>query len=165
MKRVLLDTNIYGRIVDKKEEDKIKELTERRKDTIIYGFDVVRKELRATSKKVRFGKKLVRIALLTLYDSLVEGHIYSTTSVVKQLAEDYYEAYRALGGKQAKSEMMNDFLIVACASLHEMDIVVSDDNNTMLSGQAIKAYHVVNALRKYRIPLFIDYESFGRLLA
>ncbi len=165
MKRIILDTNIYGRIVERQQEERARESLGNSPDIIVYGFDVVRKELRATSKKIRFGKKSVRIALLTLYDKLVERHMYSTTSAVQQLSEDYYEAYRALGGRQHKAEMMNDFLIVACASLHEMDIVVSDDNDTMLSDEAIEAYRVVNALRKYRVPQFIGYDAFWRLLA
>lgn len=69
MKRVLLDTNIYGRIVERQQEERVKESLGNSPDIIVYGFDVVRKELRATSRKIRFGKKSVRIALLTLYDA------------------------------------------------------------------------------------------------
>ena len=165
MKRVILDTNIYGRIIERKEAEEIREKLELKRDIIIYGFDVVRKELRVTSKKVRIEKKSLRLALLGIYDHLTQRHLMSTTSLIRNLADDYYETYKQLGGKYSKEELMNDFLIVACASIHELDIVVSDDNDTMLSENALRAYTIVNKLRKHRLPQFIGYDSFGRLLA
>lgn len=165
MKRVILDTNIYGKIVERKEEEEMQKEIEKRKDIIIYGFDVVRKELRDLSGKTLMGRKKLRILLLTLYDRLVKARIYFTTSLVKQLAEDYYSTYRQIGGHKSKDKIFNDFLIVACASLHELDIVVSDDNKSMLSDEAVSAYKIVNNLRKYRIPEFIGYEKFRRLFS
>lgn len=164
MKRVLLDTNIYGRVVERSDEE-VQTLAEKRKDIVIYGFDVVRKELRAVSKDVKHGKKKVRLALLALYDSLVKSHIYGTTSPIRQLAGEYFKAYKELGGRKSEKEILNDFMIVACASIHELDIVVSEDNKTMLSDSALKAYRIVNSLRKYRTPQFIGYEDFRRLFS
>ncbi|HLC67435.1 MAG TPA: hypothetical protein VJI12_00980 [archaeon] len=165
MKRIILDTNIYGRIVEKRQEEEIRQIIERHHGVIIYGFDVVRKELRAVSKDVRSSKKLVRLMLLGIYDKLIKSHNYFTTSAIVQLSGEYYSVYRELGGKESEKEMLNDFLIVACASIHELDIVVSDDNETMLSDNAIKAYRIINSLKKYRTPEFIGYGAFWRLLA
>lgn len=165
MKRVLLDMNIYGRIVEKKQEEKMKELAEKRHDIVIYGFDIVRKELRDVSKEIRLERGKLRLVLLNLYGSLVKSRNYYTTTPIRRLADDYYEIYKQLGGKRSKKEMLNDFLIVACASIHELDIVVSEYNKTMLSDKSVKAYRIANGLRKYRTPDFINYEKFRRLFS
>ena len=165
MKRIILDTNIYGRIIEKKEEEKIKKLIEKRRDIILYGFDVVRKELRDVPKEVRVERRRLRLVLLALYDGLVRTHIYFTTSPIKQLTNEYYKVYKELGGKRSEKEMLNDFLIVACASIHELDIVVSEDNKTMLSDEAKKSYKIANSLRGYKMPDFIGYGEFRRLFS
>ena len=164
MKRVILDTNIYGRMVEKREEERIRELIGKRPDIIIYGFDVVRKELRAASQQMRIDGKRLRLILLGIYDHLTERHMFDTTKLTKKLAEDYYAIYSRIGGIVSKNEIINDFLIVACASIHELDIVVSEDKETMLSTEALTAYDIVNRLKQYRLPAFINYETFGRLL-
>ena len=61
--------------------------------------------------------------------------------------------------------MFNDFLIVACAAINELDIVVSEDNKTMLSEYAIKTYDTVNSLRYHKTPKFIRYDEFRRLFS
>ncbi|MBI2076323.1 MAG: hypothetical protein HYT72_03700 [Candidatus Aenigmarchaeota archaeon] len=165
MKRVILDTNIYGRIIERKEEEEIQNALRKRKDVIIYGFDVVRKELRGLSGESLIGRRKLRILLLTLYDTIARTHIFLTTSLINQLAEDYYSTYRHVGGNKSKDKIFNDFLIIACASLHELDIVVSEDNKTMFSNEATSAYRIVNNLRKYRMPEFISYQNFRRLFS
>ena len=164
MKRVLLDTNIYGRIVEKQQEEETTLRIESRQDVIIYGLDVIRKELRATSQRVHIGRQKLRLVLLGIYDRLTQRHILYTTTLVEKLARDYFAVYRQLGGKTTQKEIWNDFLIVACASVHELDIVVSDDKDTMLSKEALTAYAIVNKLKEYRVPNFIGYETFVRLL-
>ncbi|MEK6887389.1 MAG: hypothetical protein AABX14_00415 [Candidatus Aenigmatarchaeota archaeon] len=162
MKRVILDTNIYGRIIERKEREIIEKTLDGKTDVIIYGFDVVRKELRKISSNVRYEGVHVRMALLSLYDNIAKTHIYMTTSLIKKLADEYYDIYRQLGGKEKREEIINDFLIVACASIHELDLVVSDDNRTMLNESAIKTYNIVNKLRSYSTPDFIHYDAFRR---
>jgi len=120
MKRVILDTNIYGRMVEKREEERIRELIGKRPDIIIYGFDVVRKELRAASQQMRIDGKRLRLILLGIYDHLTERHMFDTTKLTKKLAEDYYAIYSRIGGIVSKNEIINDFLIVACASIHQL---------------------------------------------
>jgi hypothetical protein len=165
MKRGILDTNIYGRIIEKKEEEEIKKIAELNRDIVIYGFDVIRKELRNVPAKLRIENKLLRLMLLGFYDVLNKSHMYYTTSLIRHLADDYFEVYKQLGGKEKKTEILNDFLIVACASIHELDIVISEDNKTMLNQDALKAYGIANALKRIKTPSFIDYQKFRRLLA
>ena len=164
MKRVLLDTNIYGRIVEKREEGEVKVLIEKRPDILGYGLDVVRKELRDVSKESR-EKRRLRITLLALYDGITKAHIYLTTAAIRQLACEYYKAYQRLGGTKTEKEIANDFLIVSCASIHEMDVVASENRKTMLSKEARMAYDIVNALRNYRTPVFTNYQQFRRLFS
>jgi len=158
MKRVILDTNIYGRIIERREEETAISLMQSRHDVLIYGFDVIRKEIRQTPKMALVSGRNLRTVLLRLYDSIVATRFYFTTSAVGQIAEDYYVAYRNLGGKCDKKEIINDFLIVACASIHELDLVASDDDRTLKDGFSTKACKIVNDLKMYRTPQFYSYE-------
>jgi len=67
----------------------------------------------------------------------------------------------ALGGFK---EMQNDLLIVATAAIKQMDIVVSNDEATMQSEQALRTYNLVNAIRQLKNPQFIDYKEFKKLM-
>ena len=165
MKRVILDTNIYGLIVEKEHVEEVKELSRIRRDIVIYGFDIIRHELRNVSKNTFFRGHKLRVILLNLYDRMVKNHALQKTRLVENLASDYYSTYIKLFGYMPKERMFNDFLIVACASINELDIVVSEDNKTMLSEYAIKTYDTVNSLRTHKTPKFIRYEEFRRLFS
>lgn len=54
----------------------------------------------------------------------------------------FYSAYRELGGIRNwnHTNIDVDFTIVACASFYHLDIVISDDQKTLLSKPALKAY-------------------------
>jgi len=106
MKRLLLDTNIYGELIFDRDFFKLKSSIE--KKDIVHGFKVVRDELRDVPKKVKVEGKNLRVGLLYLYDKIY-----------------------------------NDFLIVACACINQIDIVVSEDNKSMLIENARKAYDLV----------------------
>jgi len=167
MKRILPDTNFYELILKYTDVDKIRKIKE--SGTIVfYGLDIIRKELRATSKtKVGFVRNelfKLRNALLLIYDLLVSKHHYKTDSKINQVADAYYIAYKVLKGKATKEEIINDFVIVACASIHNIDILVSNDNKTMLSVESKKAYSSVNEIKNLRTPNFIDFEEFKNLL-
>ena len=168
MKRIILDTNIYGFILKLDEPEKVEELIAK-SDIRIYGIGVIRKELRNAPKKSTVydrSKKAVRNlrnSLLALYNTVTKKE-YDVSQKMTSLAAEYYTVYMEVGGKCMWEDMENDFIIIACASIHELDIVVSEDNNTMLSEESLKAYRIVNSLRKYRTPEFISYENFRRLL-
>ncbi len=55
--------------------------------------------------------------------------------------------------------LVSDFLIVACASVKEIPVVVSEDNHTLASELAIKAYILVNQHRNVPKPQFIRYKE------
>lgn len=163
MKRVILDTNIYGKIIEKREVDFI--LSNLQKGSIIiYGSDVIRKELRDTSKEkimLEQNKKIkIRLLLLNIYDFIIKNHQLKTTDSVKELAEAYYAAYKKFGGIKIKEEILNDFIIVSTAAVNNLDVVYSEDNKTMLSKEAINCYELVNEIKKLKMPKFKSYEEF-----
>ena len=167
MKRVLPDTNFYELMLKYLEIEKIRKIKESGV-IVFYGADIIRKELRATPKTkkeiVRNELLKLRNALLLIYDLLIAKHQYTIDSKINQLSDNYYIAYKTLKGKATKEEIINDFKIVACASIHEINILVSNDNKTMLSAESKKAYNSVNSLNKLRTPNFIGFEEFKKLL-
>ena len=165
MKKVLLDTNVYEFILKYLKRKEVEQLT---KIFIVYGHEVVRKELRAIGKEKRIpwgvtGRSL-RVALLTLYDFMTEKHQYRLTRDAVVLAEKYYVAYRSFGGSKDQHELLNDLMIVACASLKGLDVVVSEDKKTMLAHEEQKAYELANSLENLRTPDFIGFEELQRKL-
>lgn len=163
MKRVILDTNIYGKIIEEMNLDLILENLSK-SNIVIYGNDVIRKELRDTPKEkimISQNKKVkIRIMLLNTYDFLVKEHSLKTTESAMKLAETYYIAYKNLGGSRVIKEMANDFIIVATATLSNLSIVYSEDNKTMCSGEALKSYELVNRIKELKTPEFKSYEGF-----
>ncbi len=161
-KKYLLDANIYGEMAVDTKIEEFKESYEKcRAIILIYGIkEIIRKELRAAPKDSKVGKAKLRSNLLGLYDIFTGKHELSITEEHKQLANEYYNAYRKFGGSKSKEVMFNDLLIVACASSKSMDVVVSEDENTMLTENAIKAYKFVNHAKNKRTPRFIGYNSF-----
>jgi len=164
MKRVLLDTSIYGKLVFDRERNRIAETLRLSVNTVIYGSPLIRKELRDTPKHIRVERVNLRNDLLRVYDEVTKGRTLVISQQAEELAENYFTVYKELGGNLSKYELRNDFVIVACASYKDLDIVVSADKRTMLSEQALKAYNIANKIKKVRMPRFLDYESFKREL-
>ena len=117
-----------------------------------------------TPKKIKVSGRNLRIDLLSLYDILTHNRILPVSNETENLADSYYGTYRKLGGAKGKKELWNDFLLVASASLKNMDIVVSEDEATMQAEYSIQAYTSVNSVRKLVSPQFINYEKFKELL-
>ncbi|MBI2105311.1 hypothetical protein HYT56_00565 [Candidatus Woesearchaeota archaeon] len=166
MKRILPDTNIYGELVIDKDIARIKDNFEKSKEKLtIYGLKLVRDELRSTHKHSRVEGKNLRVALLSLYDYFVRDHeLKSKMEELNKIADNYYKTYRSFGGSKSKNIMMNDFLIVACASKNNLDIVVSNDNITMLTENAVRAYNNINELIGLKTPKFINYKDFKEII-
>lgn len=165
MRRLLLDTCIYGEMAIDSNLQMIKENYHRKKDFIVYGFSLIRKELRATSKTKLYAGMNLRVALLSIYDEFVKDKTLSIEEdKLRAVAKKYYEVYKKRGGTYSEKESLSDFLIVACAALKEMDLVVSNDHATMLSDNALSAYSLVNKELKLKEPLFISYAEFKDFL-
>lgn len=160
-KRLLLDTNIYGILFTDSGNAWIP-ASIREKDFVVCGSSVIREELRDISKAAKVKNEKLRKLTFVLYDSFVpEKRNYSVTEFVERLAEKYSENY---SGTHSFQELKNDFLIIATASLHNVDIVVSNDEKTMTSQKAVESYKTVNARFELRTPNFIKLDGLKQLL-
>ena len=158
--RVVFDTNIYGLIAEEATPELFSKI-EASENIIIYGLNIVRKELRDTPKTVLKNGRNFRNLLLTYYDKLTDGHDLHTTKFAEALAKEYLNSY---SGGISKRKLANDFLIVACATLNTLDILVSDDNHSMFSKNAIEAYRKVNGQNGLKLPSFYSLKQLGKLL-
>ncbi len=166
MRRVLFDTNIYGRIVENKDLRFVAKTSEGL--IKICGSVIVNKELRGYEGKAVLefeGKtRKLKSLLFEAYYELVKDHIYPVDANVERLAEGYFVAYKKFGGKKERSQIFNDFLIVATASLHRLEIIYSDDSKTMKSLEAKDAYELVNSMNDLAPPNFKSYEELKKEL-
>ncbi|HLC92686.1 MAG TPA: hypothetical protein VJH23_03190 [archaeon] len=161
MRRILLDTNVYGQLVEKADTawlfDGVK-----RHGVIVCGSAIIRQELRDIPKKVRKGNAGFRKLCLELYDTLVDDkRNYNLNEIIRAISMEYNNNYIGL---YSWSELEHDFLIIASASLHGVDIAVSNDEKTMISQDAIQAYRIVNKKFELRTPKFIKLEELRQLL-
>ncbi|MBI4045167.1 MAG: type II toxin-antitoxin system VapC family toxin [Candidatus Diapherotrites archaeon] len=152
--RVLIDTNVYEKLYEY-DLDRIYGLIESGR-IIVYGCKVVRDELREIPPSVRVNGKSYRNQLLSLYDDLVGKHSLPTESIIEFLAEEYWKEY---AGGISKRKIFSDFLIVATASIHKLDIIVSNDGHSMKSNPAIKAYDKSNQVNGFVTPKFVSIEK------
>ena len=165
MKRVILDTSVYGKIV---EEPEIAALIFQKlsKDLVIYGTDVIKDELRDTPKSSLHQGKNLRGKLLSFYRGFVKKshHDLQHNKLIATLAKDYFLEYRRQGGNISDKKLRNDLTIIAVATIYKLDIVVSDDEKSMFSGAAIAAYRIANKLYGMPDPIFKPYRIFRQEL-
>lgn len=107
---ILLDTNIYGKIFADKEGAQLARRIRGDRSLFIPNFRLIRNELRRAQK------------ILPLYDELVSRRVIDENNDIRNLAREYFEEYRKSGGVQGQKKIMNDFKIVACATLLNCDI-------------------------------------------
>ena len=165
MNHLLLDTNIYGLLITDRDFHYLHSKLEAFKQTkqfLVYGLDVIRRELKA-SPRIKIGGVNLQATLLRAYSSFTIKE-YTLEDRFQEVADEYYRTYTSLGGNLPKTELNTDFLIVACASWRGINIVVSEDNATMLSELSIHAYKKVNRQKELHFPEFIGYQKFKTLL-
>ncbi len=166
MKRIILDTSVYGKLL---EDDFIREKFEKKFESseyIVYGNPIIRKELRSTTKSIIFKDKKLRLLLLALYDSFVkkENHDLKINPLVEKLSKDYFEQYKRQKGFFSKEEMKNDLIIIATATIYYLDVIVSNDEKTMLSPICLKVYDTINKKYGLNNPMFKLYSAFKKEL-
>lgn len=150
MANVVLDTNIYGKMIEDKESIRLIENIISKNSFIIHDFRIIRDELRRAPK------------ILPLYDKLVKTKVNPDTREIHLLAEKYHMEYRKNGGKKSLNNIRNDFKIVAFASIKNCDLVFSDDNKTLKADAALRAYRLVNLKIGKRTPTFYSYNDLKR---
>jgi len=158
MLRVIFDTNIYGYLLKEKDQKEIVNKIKNNKSFIVYGFKPIRNELRNIPKVTKLSKQ-TRVSLLGLYDEISGKHFLQHSAKINHLALKYYNAYRNFGGiYNWNTNIQIDFMIVACASFHGLDVIYSRDQKTLCGKKAIKAYEHINAKEDFRTPYFYGYE-------
>ncbi len=159
MLRVIFDTNIYGLLVKEKDAAELEKRIIEEKEFIIYGYRPVREEIRAIPKVTRLSCK-TRMMLLTLYDRITGKHFLENSVQITNLAKKYYDYYRNQGGIYSwDTSIRIDFMIVACASFYNLDIIYSEDNKTLIGKTALKAYNHINIKENLRTPSFLKYND------
>lgn len=171
-KTYILDTNVYGEFLVEIHSEKIIKSVKEDKATYIYGLDIIEKELEESPIDVRFKGKLLREAVLTIYNALVDEEL-KLFPVARYTASKYYEKfdelrksgkyYKLINAKLKKyteQDLRVDFQIIAMASLKGIDIVVSTDKRTILSKLAADTYNIVNKANGLRTPKLVKYSDF-----
>ncbi len=159
MKRVIFDTNVYTALLKEGESGRLVVVQAAALGFRFYGFEEVRRELKAAPRVVTNFSKNLRADLLRLYESITAKE-YLFEQRMMDLAVEYYTHYRLLGGGISHKDIITDFLIVACASLKQVDAVVSEDCDSMLNVYSRKTYAEVNSRHKLAIPKLWTYDLF-----
>jgi len=159
MLRVIFDTNIYGLIAEDEKGTAIAEKIFNDKEFIVYGFQIIRKELRDTPKGEKLGKLNKRNYLLHLYDELTKGRYLNDSIQINKLALKFYNSFRQFGGIKTWQDIKNDFTIVACAHFYKLELIISDDSRTLLSKPALKAFKHISIKEGLWSPSFWKYSE------
>lgn len=142
---VICDTNIYGKIFDDEDGAELVKRIKTDSSLAIHNFRLIRNELRNAPR------------LLPLYDELVSKRVIDETKQITDLARAYFKEYKANRGVQGQKKILNDFKIMACATLLNCDLVFSDDMRTLFHPIAVKAYREVNLKLGRRTPTLFTY--------
>ena len=154
---MLMDAIVYGLILVDRDKDIVVARLKERHDVLFYGCEVIRNELRDTRRGGYQGN--LRMDLLRLYDQIVKKN-YAVDISVHELASSYSKASSDMGINPDK--MLSDFLIVVCASLKNLDVLISNDTKSMAGAPVVAVYKIVNDIKKIRLPRFISYEQFKK---
>lgn len=152
--RAMIDTNVYA-LLHSRGLAIVSQLVESGK-LVVYGCKAIRNELRDIPPTVRVDGKSYRNLLLGLYDKLAGKHDVPMAELAEELAKQYMKEY---SGGSPERKIYPDFLIVATATMHSLDVIVSEDEKTMKSKQAKIAYYKVNQRNGLTTPEFIELEK------
>ncbi len=157
--RVIFDTNIYGLLAAESDGPELKEHIQSEKDFIVYGYAPIRREIRNIPKANKLSRRN-RMFLLQLYDAITGNHLLPNSAAINHLAKKYYDYYQHLGGSYLwETSIKIDFLLVACVSMHRLDVVYSADAKTLMNKTALKAYNHINRGESIDTPHFLKYEE------
>ena len=158
MLRLIFDTNIYSAIAKDKDFNKIVEKIKGEKEIKIYCYKTIKAEIKEIPKYIIYENHKLRTFLINLYYDIIKEQ-YPESQSIKRLAEIYYKEFKKLGGKRSFNDLKTDFEIVACASIHKLDLIISGDEKTLKGNIALKAYNEVNLRNLLRTPYFYSYED------
>ena len=162
MRELMFDTSVYGELVD--DESALIRIGEQvNVSFFVFGSSTVRQELEETPaitlvSRGKFKGLNLRELLLRVYRLFVEesGGEVLATDLVEVLALRYrLECKSSSMGKQ----MLNDFRVVASASLHNVGLFVSADKRQVSKGYSA-VYLAVNITYQMETPELVLYADF-----
>lgn len=158
MKILLLDTNIYGLALEKKEIASIlvffaNEKQKSEKEYTVLGFEIINEEINANPHRE------ARSRLNELYQVVISGEI-KLTDKVKLLALEYFNECKS---KHVKITL-EDCQIVASSCAANVDFIVTDNRKTMMNPKAIEVFTLIDKKKGLRTPKFIGLETLKSFL-
>ncbi len=158
MKKMIIDTNIYGLALERKEVANIlvhiaDEKQKLEKRFSVLGFKVINDEIDAITNSEP------RTRMKELYYAVISGEI-RLTSYIESLALEYFKEC-----KDEKAKItMEDCQIVASATAANVEFIVTDNRKTMRSPKALDAFTLINKNKKLRNPNIISFENLKSLV-
>lgn len=152
MKNILLDTNIYGLALEKKDVADIlifftNEKQKKEKEYIVLGSEIVYKEINANPHRE------ARTRLNELYQIVTSGEIRLTDNI-KSLALEYFNECK---NKHVKITI-EDCQIVASSCFANVGFIVTNNRKTMMNTKAIDIFSSITKKKRLRTPKFVGYE-------
>ena len=159
MKSILLDTNIYGLALERKDIAGIlvfiaEEKKKFKKDYIILGSKIISDEINANPNRE------ARTRLNELYQIVISGEIRLTDNI-KSLALAHFNGCK---DKHVKITI-EDCQIVASSCFANVDYIVTNNRKTMMNPKAIEVFISINKIKGLRTPEFIECEKLKSLLS
>ena len=96
MLRLIFDTNVYSSIAKDKNFNKIVEKIKDEKEIRIYGYKVIKEEIKDIPKSIKYENHKLRTFLINLYYDIIKEQ-YPESQSIKRLAEIYYKEFKKLG--------------------------------------------------------------------
>jgi len=158
MKNILLDTNIYGLALEKKDvahalaflaEEKQKS----EKRYFVLGSEIINDEINANPHKE------TKTRLNELYQVVISGEI-RLTDKIKELALEYLNECK----NNSVKITIEDCQIVASSCFANVDLIVTDNRKTMMNPKAIDIFTSISRNKKLRTVKFVGYETLKRFL-
>lgn len=162
MRELMFDTSVYGELVD--DDLALSKIVKHVNSLfLVYGSSTVRKELEETPavtlvSRGRFKGLNLRELLLWLYRLFVEesGGEVKSNDLTEVVALRYLLEYN---GRGKSGQMLNDFRIVAAASLQKLSLFVSADKK-QISKRCVAVYVAVNAHYQLELPELAPFSDF-----
>ena len=155
MKRILLDTNIYGWALEKQGiADLLAFFAEKKqtKEIFVLGSEIINKEINANPYRE------ARERMKELYQAVISGEIRLTESV-ESLANIYFNVCEE---KRIKITL-EDCGIVSSASLAGVDVIITDNRSTMSNAKSIEIFDSINRKRKLKHFKFMNSDEAIRM--
>lgn len=157
--KILVDTSVW---IECRENEELKTcIMVASKKFEMCSSEIVEDEIRKAYNFSR-RKRLQHAEEWKLFLESIKRAVVKKRESVIILSEEYYNEGRKMGLKA--DEMISDLLIVASASLNNVDFIFTLNRKTMSSSLAQAVYKIVNEKKRLKTPQFItDIATFRRI--